>query len=70
MIGADGQRTDGAVHNFRALDEATVDRRGPAAAVGPLLDVSDLRVSFAIGSGSRPPVRAVDGVSFQLRRGE
>jgi ABC-type glutathione transport system ATPase component len=47
-----------------------VDRRGPAAAVGPLLDVSDLRVSFAIGSGSHPPVRAVDGVSFQLFRGE
>ncbi|HEX3391647.1 MAG TPA: ABC transporter ATP-binding protein [Solirubrobacteraceae bacterium] len=36
----------------------------------PLLDVSDLRVSFATGSRAHPPVRAVDGVSFQLRRGE
>jgi peptide/nickel transport system ATP-binding protein len=55
--------------DFRALEQATVERRGPGAA-GPLLDVGDLRVSFAVGSGSHPPVRAVDGVSFQLRRGE
>ena len=58
----------GGLHGFRELDEATADRRGPAATVAPLLDVTDLSVSFAIGSG--PPVKAVDGVSFQLRRGE
>ncbi|MGH2834894.1 MAG: dipeptide ABC transporter ATP-binding protein [Solirubrobacteraceae bacterium] len=69
MIGSDS-RAEGAVHNFRTLDEATVERRGPAAAVGPLLDVSDLRVSFAGGSDARPPVQAVDGVTFQLNRGE
>jgi peptide/nickel transport system ATP-binding protein len=56
-----------AVNNFRALEEATVDRRGPGAAAAPLLDVSDLRVSFATREGA---VKAVNGVSFQLRRGE
>ncbi len=34
---------------------------------GPLLDVRDLRVYFRILKGT---VKAVDGVSFQLRRGE
>jgi len=33
----------------------------------PLLDVEDLRVHYP---GSRGPVRAVDGVTFSLRRGE
>jgi peptide/nickel transport system ATP-binding protein len=60
----------GGLHGFRELDEVTADRRGPAATVAPLLDVNDLRVSFVIGSGARPHVQAVDGVSFQLHRGE
>ena len=34
---------------------------------GPLLDIRDLAVSFATAGGE---VRAVDGVSLQLRRGE
>jgi peptide/nickel transport system ATP-binding protein len=57
----------GGLHNFRELDEATIARRGPDAAAAPLLDVCDLSVSFATREGT---VRAVDGVSFQLRRGE
>jgi peptide/nickel transport system ATP-binding protein len=61
----------GGLHGFRELEEVTAARRGPAAAAaGSLLEVSDLRVSFAIESGSRPPVQAVDGVSFELCRGE
>jgi len=41
----------------------------------PLLEVRDLRVHFAVrrgflGSGKAGVVRAVDGVSFELRRGE
>ncbi|QMU80412.1 ABC transporter ATP-binding protein [Streptacidiphilus sp. PB12-B1b] len=39
----------------------------PAATDGPLLDVRDLVVEYATGKG---PVRAVDRVSFTLRRGE
>jgi peptide/nickel transport system ATP-binding protein len=44
-------------------------RSGPASAA-PLLDVRELSVSFATGPPARPCVRAVDGASFQLRRGE
>ncbi len=37
---------------------------------GPLLCVEDLHVSFRSASGGRPPVRAVDAVSFEVRPGE
>jgi oligopeptide transport system ATP-binding protein len=52
---------------------ATFEPRGPSAT--PLLDVRDLAVHFPISEGvllRRPTgvVRAVDGVSFCLRRGE
>jgi peptide/nickel transport system ATP-binding protein len=40
---------------------------GPDAAGGPLLEVKDLEVSFAT---SRGPLRAVQGVSFNLERGK
>ena len=39
------------------------------AAASPLLSVTDLEVQFAGGAGRRP-VRAVDGVSFQIERGK
>jgi len=47
----------------------------PAAATRPLLDVSDLHVTFPVHVpgglfGKRVPLRAVDGVSFALRPGE
>jgi peptide/nickel transport system ATP-binding protein len=58
------------LHSFRELDPAVARRRALAASAATLLDVRDLGVSFAIESPSQPPVRAVDGVSFQLRRGE
>ncbi|HEX5307659.1 MAG TPA: ABC transporter ATP-binding protein [Solirubrobacteraceae bacterium] len=67
MAAAD--RVDG-VHSFRELDSETVQRRGPAANAAPLLQVNDLSVTFASGSRGGQPVRAVDGVSFGLRRGE
>jgi oligopeptide/dipeptide ABC transporter ATP-binding protein len=42
-----------------------------AAGDAPLLDVRGLTTEFAVGrSGSVRTVRAVDGVSFELRRGE
>jgi peptide/nickel transport system ATP-binding protein len=41
-----------------------------AASATALLEVSDLSVSFASGSRTHPPVRAVDGVSLTLQRGE
>jgi ABC-type glutathione transport system ATPase component len=41
-----------------------------SSSAAPLLDVRDLSVSFTAGPPARPPVRAVDGASFQLRRGE
>ncbi|MDZ4760895.1 MAG: ABC transporter ATP-binding protein [Alphaproteobacteria bacterium] len=47
----------------------------PAAGEAPLLDVDDLHVSFPVHVpgglfGKRVPLRAVDGVSFDLRPGE
>jgi peptide/nickel transport system ATP-binding protein len=45
-----------------------------AAAAGPLVRVEDLRVHFPFGGGPplrRPPaLRAVDGITFDVRRGE
>jgi peptide/nickel transport system ATP-binding protein len=55
------------VHGFRDLADATVRARGPAASAAPLLDVRELSVCFATREGA---VQAVDGASFQLRRGE
>ena len=40
---------------------------GKRVVVAPLLEVIDLRVHYP---GEGPPVRAVDGVSFRLERGE
>lgn len=59
-------------------NSAAISKRGPTPApVGepPLLDVRDLRVHFPFARGPlwrrvRGAVRAVDGVSFQLRAGE
>src|SRR5690606_18811976 len=51
-------------------DEAKHDIGGPAQ---PLLLVQNLRKHFAVkGSGFRksPPVRAVDGISFAVAKGE
>jgi peptide/nickel transport system ATP-binding protein len=50
------------VIDFRSLDSPGGSH--------PLLDVRELGVAFASGSGAHPPVRAVDGVSFELARGE
>lgn len=51
---------------------AETARPGPAHT--PLLEVTDLVKHFPVGGGllrrQRPPVRAVDGVSFSLGRGE
>ncbi len=50
------------------MSSALADGIGPAALPGDaILQVSDLSVDYATKSGS---VRAVDGVSFDLRRGE
>lgn len=45
--------------------ERFVDRTGP-----PLLSVTDLAVHFPVGGASGSVVRAVDGVSFDLWKGE
>ena len=54
----------------------TTEERGTAATNGVILEVDDLKKHFQTGGfaailGARkPPIRAVDGVSFQLRTGE
>jgi oligopeptide transport system ATP-binding protein len=74
---------DGAADEDRKQDRAdgsALRNAGPAVqapsgrtAEAPLLDVVDLKKHFAVRSGwlsSPRVVRAVDGVSFQIRRGE
>jgi oligopeptide/dipeptide ABC transporter ATP-binding protein len=51
-----------------------LDKTGPATDGSPLVVAQDLVKHFAVGGGmlrrGRPPVRAVDGVSFSIGRGE
>jgi peptide/nickel transport system ATP-binding protein len=49
------------------VSDAPVRRSTVRADAAPLIDVRDLRVEYATARG---PVRAVDGVSFQIRPGE
>ncbi|WP_202863162.1 ABC transporter ATP-binding protein [Ornithinimicrobium murale] len=53
---------------------ATLDSRSQGQEQAPLLQVTDLVKHFPVGGGllrkESPPVRAVDGVSFSLGRGE
>ena len=55
-------------------DEVTSRDAGPAGSGDVLLSVDDLRVWFPLGGGvlrrGRGHVRAVDGVTFDVRRGE
>jgi peptide/nickel transport system ATP-binding protein len=57
-------------------EAAGVPRRGQeppgSASEVPLLEVDELQVHFRLGRllGPRPVIRAVDGVSFRVRRGE
>ena len=67
---------EGTADGPAARARPTSDReRRPAAADGPLLEVTDLQVHFPVTSGvllrrQLDTVRAVDGVSFALDKGE
>ena len=58
----------------RAVVTATPEpEAAPDGSAGVVLDVRDLKVHFKRGGlhiRPRPPVRAVDGISFEVRRGE
>jgi ABC-type dipeptide/oligopeptide/nickel transport system, ATPase component len=62
-----GEEQTGTEHSSRAQETATFDRSSD-----PFLEVRDLHTYYETQSvlDPEPPVRAVDGVSFEIREGE